>query len=156
MDPAAAALSRVRASTGPARRLPGRRAEPRFSGPGPDRRDPQRLGGALDDWVSGSGHSDRLAVSALLQRWPQVVGDQVAAHVAVAEYRPADGGGTVILVADSAAWALQMRYMADRIKQLITDEIGTGLVADVEIRGPAAARSTGRLRVRHGRRSPRE
>jgi hypothetical protein len=49
-----------------------------------------------------------------------------------------------------------MRYMADRIKQLITDEIGTGLVADVEIRGPAAARSTGRLRVRHGRRSPRE
>jgi predicted nucleic acid-binding Zn ribbon protein len=128
---------------------------PQFSGPAGDRRDPQRLGGVFDSWVSGNGYSRDLAVNGLLERWVDVVGEHIAEHVVVAEFRPAPGGGTVVLQAESQPWVLQMRYMRDRLLVRIAEEVGPGLVGTIDVRGPAARSTPGRLRVRTGRRSPR-
>ncbi len=113
------------------------------------------MGRALDQWVRDNGYSEELAVSGLLARWHEVVGPQIAEHVAVAEFRPAAGGGTVVLRADSQAWALELRYMTDSLLRRIKEELGSGLVSKIDILGPATSRTGGRLRVRSGRRSPR-
>lgn len=155
VDPAAAALSRVRsaAATGSTRRRT--RPSVQYSGPTADSRDPSLLGRALDDWVAVNHYGDQLAVSGLLQRWAELVGDYVADHVTVAEFQPGNGGGTVVLQADSDRMALEMKYLKDRLLERFAEEIGPGLVARIDILGPARHRSTGRLRVRTGRRSPR-
>ena len=154
MDAAAQALARVRAAGRGSQRKKSTTATSHYSSSVPDVRDPGLLGRALDDWAKSQGHADRLAVSGLLNRWVEIVGPQVAQHVSVAEFRPADGG-TVALVADSQSWALQMRYLKDQVLERIRDEIGPGLVARITISGPTEKRSAGKLRVRHGRRSPR-
>jgi predicted nucleic acid-binding Zn ribbon protein len=108
--------------------------------------------------VRDNQYSEQLAVSGLVARWSEVVGEQVAEHISVEDFRPAAGGssgGTVVLRADSAAWTLQLKYLQDQILERITQEVGSGLVAAIEIRGPARQTPGGRLRVRHGRRSPR-
>lgn len=158
VDAAAAALTRARVAAGRRPRVRRRRQTPvTFSGPRPDGRDPQRLGRAVDEWVRGNGYSDELTVSGLLTRWREVVGPQIADHVSVGEYRSDADGGTVVLHVDSAGWELQLRYMRDDLLQKITDEIGAGLVTRLDIRGPAVQRvGRGRLRVRTGRRSPRD
>ena len=155
VDPAAQALARARSVSGSKSRR--RTVTPtHYSGAKPDDRDPGALGRIIDDWARSHGYSDRLAVSALLDRWEQIVGSEVAAHVSVGEYRPTDSGGTVILNADSPSWALQMKYLKDTVLARIQEEIGPGLVNQINIVGPKEpARKGGRLRVRHGRRSPR-
>lgn len=155
VDPAAAALSRVRstAATGSTRRRT--RPSVQYSGPAADSRDPKRLGGVMDDWVSRNGYGDQLAVSGLLQRWNEVVGDYIADHVTVAEFQPGVGGGTVVLQADSERIALEMKYLKDRVLERFAEEVGPGLVARIDVLGPARPRTSGRLRVRTGRRSPR-
>ena len=155
VDPAVAALTRVRRSVARASRGRTRPAGAQFSGAKPDSRDPALLGSALDSWVSDGGHRDRLAVSGLLRRWSDIVGPALAEHVVVAGFQPGSDGGTVRLCADSAAWALEMRYLRDRVLERIAEEVGPGLVAEISVEGPAAARQRGRYRVRTGRRSPR-
>ncbi|HEX2284639.1 MAG TPA: DciA family protein, partial [Mycobacterium sp.] len=52
----------------------------RWSGPGPDARDPQPLGAATRDLARSRGWSGRVAEGAVFGRWPGVVGEQIAAH----------------------------------------------------------------------------
>ena len=155
VDAAAQALARVRSAGSGRQRKSSTVPASRYSSSAADDRDPGLLGRALDDWAKRQGFTDRLAVTGLLNRWVDIVGPQVAEHVSVAEFRPADGG-TVALVADSQSWALQMRYLKDQVLARISDELGPGLVARITISGPAEKRvGAGKLRVRHGRRSPR-
>ena len=155
VDPAARALARARSVSGSQSRR--RAVKPtHYSGAAPDDRDPGALGRILDDWARSHGYSHRLAVSALLDRWEQIVGSEVAAHVSVGEYRPTKSGGTVVLTADSPSWALQMKYLKDTVLVRIEEEVGPGVVSHISIVGPKeSSRRAGRLRVRHGRRSPR-
>ena len=82
---------------GRGRSSPGRRrvagtSRRRWSGPGPDSRDPQLLGSATRDVARSRGWSGRVAEGSVLGRWSGVVGEQIAAHAAdVAERRGADG-----------------------------------------------------------------
>lgn len=152
-DPAAAALARVRSG---ARDRPlgrgGRGPGTGSRGGGGSSADPQRIGASVSEWVRTSGHSTELAIAALGERWTAIVGDQVAAHATLGPYR--DGRLTVI--ADSPEWAVQLRYLAGRIHQRVVEELGSDLVAGIDIRGPGPRRTPGGWRVRTGRRSPRQ
>jgi predicted nucleic acid-binding Zn ribbon protein len=102
----AAALARYRAASrrrrnvtgGPDRRRrlrTGAAATP--SGPGPDARDPQRVGDVWRALADGRGWTNEVAVWSLANRWEAIVGPQVAQHVAVVSFDPrpvppGDGG----------------------------------------------------------------
>ena len=99
-DAAGLALARYRrarresAGRDPGPRRPGRRrsvvrGELR-SGPGPDSRDPMPLSSALTRLVSDRGWGEEISVWSLTHRWDQIVGPQVASHVRVIDFRPAD------------------------------------------------------------------
>ncbi len=111
------------------------------------RDDPQPLNSAIDGLLDQQGWRLAAATGSVFARWAQIVGPDLAAHT-----RP-DGlsGGELTVIADSTAWATQVRLLAAQLVRRLNAELGDGTVLRVKVRGPAAPRQPGQWRVRGGR-----
>ncbi len=130
------------AATGPAGRV-RRSDEPTYSGARPDERDPMALTDAVGALIDQQNWRERTRLAAALARWGDIAGPDVASHVVAESF----DDGVLTLRADSTAWATQMRLLLPTIRTRIDAEIGRGVVADINVKGPAAPRTRGRLRV---------
>jgi predicted nucleic acid-binding Zn ribbon protein len=109
--------------------------------------DPQPLGAAISGLLAERGWQQQVAVGSAFGRWEQIVGAELAAHA-----RPeAFGDGVLTVVADSSAWAAQLRLLAATLVQRLNAELGQGTVRRVKVRGPTGPRQQGAWRVRGGR-----
>lgn len=114
------------------------------SGSAPDGRDPALLGDQLGRLLSDRGWEVDVKVGAVIGRWPQIVGPDVAAHVQPVSFE----GGVLQLQADSTAWATQMRLLASVLLGRLEQEVGAGTVTEIVVVGPSAPSwSKGRFRV---------
>jgi predicted nucleic acid-binding Zn ribbon protein len=111
------------------------------------RDDPQPLSTALDGLLRDQGWRLAAAVGSVFGRWDQLVGPDVAAHTRPERF----SGGELLVVADSAAWATQVRLLAATLVRRLNSELGHGTVTRVVVRGPAPPRRMGPLRVRGAR-----
>jgi DNA replication and repair protein RecF len=68
-------------------------------------REPRPIGGRAGRRAPARGWDGRLAAARVVARWPEVVGDAVAAHCQPSRL---EEDGTLHVVADSAAWATQL------------------------------------------------
>jgi predicted nucleic acid-binding Zn ribbon protein len=132
----------------PARRQPGARSPGGSSRAGRNQReDPQPLRAAIDGLLDDQGWRAAAAVGSVFGRWEQIVGTALAAHT-----RP--GGfadGELLVIADSTAWATQVRLLRPQLIQRLNSELGRGTVTGVRVRGPAPPRQRGQWRVRDTR-----
>jgi len=134
-DPARAALDAARRSRRPAsRRSAGSRRSGGYTGPGPDPRDPALLSELVDRLVADRGWQRIAADASVLGRWDALVGADIAAHCQPASLR----AGELVVVAESTAWATQLRLLAGRIQATLTRELGPGVVSSIRIHGPTA------------------
>jgi predicted nucleic acid-binding Zn ribbon protein len=108
------------------------------------RDDPQPLSTALDGLLADQGWRLAAKVGLVFGRWDQIVGAEVAAHTRPERF----GDGELLVIADSAAWATQVRLLAATLVRRLNEELGHGTVARVVVRGPAPPRRMGPLRVR--------
>jgi predicted nucleic acid-binding Zn ribbon protein len=108
------------------------------------REDPQPLSTALDGLLADQGWQTEAAVGSVFGRWDQLVGPDVAAHTRPEQFND----GELVVIADSAAWATQMRLLTSAVLRRLNTELGHGTVARVVVRGPAPPRRMGPLRVR--------
>lgn len=117
------------------------------------RDDPQPLGTAIDGLLAEQGWEQRAAVGGAFGRWPQIVGADLAAHARPESF----ADGELVVVADSTAWATQLRLLAAELVRRLNAELGDGTVRRVRVRGPAgdAGPRRGGWRV-HGGRGPRD
>lgn len=106
----------------------------RWSGPGPDGRDPQPLGRAARDLASTRGWSPRVAEGTVFAQWPAVVGEQIAAHASPT----ALSEGVLHVTAESTAWATQLRMVQRQLLASIAAAVGDGVVTALRITGPTA------------------
>lgn len=113
-----------------AKRGGGRRT---WSGPGPDRRDPQLLGSATMDLARTRGWSGRMAEGSVFGQWSTVVGDQIAEHASPTSLRD----GILTVTAESTAWATQLRMVQSQILAKIAASVGDGVVTSLKILGPS-------------------
>ena len=88
-------------------------------------REPRAIGAELADVLRARGWDGRLAAARVVARWPEVVGDAVAAHCQPSRL---DEDGTLQVVADSAAWATQLTYLQGKLLDRLAAECGPGLV----------------------------
>ncbi|MDP9398052.1 MAG: DciA family protein, partial [Actinomycetota bacterium] len=119
-----------------------RRVDPaRRSGPGPDERDPQLLDRSIDRLVAERGWTTDVAVGGALARWPELMGAELAAHCRPESFNnntDGDDAGELVLVADSTAWATQVRLLVPALQRRLDDELGVGLVRRIRVLGPSA------------------
>lgn len=122
-----------------------RRPAGAWSGPGPDARDPQLLGDVLGKLVRDRGWRDPAAKAGLFANWPQIVGPEIAEHcrpVSVAE-------GELVIEAESATWATQLRLFKQQILARLAANAGPQVVTRLRIQGPTQSSNvTGPRRVR--------
>jgi predicted nucleic acid-binding Zn ribbon protein len=107
------AEERARADRPKLRVVSGRGRRRRWSGAGPDDRDPQPFGRLVSRVSVDRGWSNRLTDATVLGRWPQLVGPDVADHCTPVSLRD----GELTLQAESTAWATQLRTLQ---RQLLT------------------------------------
>jgi predicted nucleic acid-binding Zn ribbon protein len=124
-----------RGRTSPARRrIAGSGGRRSWSGPGPDRRDPQPLGAASQEVAKSRGWSSQVAEGAVFGRWPSVVGEQIAEHATPTGLRD----GVLSVSAESTAWATQLRVVQAQLLAKIAAAVGDGVVTSLRITGPVA------------------
>jgi predicted nucleic acid-binding Zn ribbon protein len=125
---------------------PGKSAAPRRARrPARARReDPQPLSSAFDGLLAEQGWQTQAAVGSVFGRWDQLVGPDVAAHTRPERF----SDGELVVIADSAAWATQVRLLTSVLLRRLNTELGHGTVTRVVVRGPAPPRRMGPLRVR--------
>ncbi|MEZ0339196.1 DUF721 family protein [Mycobacterium sp. pV006] len=123
-------VGRGRPSPAP-RRKPGA-GRRRWSGPGPDARDPQTLGAATSDLARTRGWSAKVAEGAVFGRWRAVVGDQIADHAVPKSLHE----GVLTVTAESTAWATQLRMVQAQLLAKIAAAVGDNVVTTLKIVGP--------------------
>ena len=140
-DLARAALSRARAAARAKGLSPGaprsraRRAEAGRSGSGPDGRDPVPFGAMIRRLVAERGWEETTSAAGVLANWDRLVGPEIAEHC-----RPVSlTGGELVLVAESSAWATQLRLLTRTMTRRLGEQVGEGVVKTIVVRGPAQA-----------------
>ncbi|GIH97997.1 DUF721 domain-containing protein [Planobispora takensis] len=152
-----AALAReklAQAKSDAARRGQLPRREPRRKASGPARAagDPQLLGRAIADLLADRKWEEPVAVGGVFGRWHEIVGTDMAAHTKPQSFTD----GEVLVLADSTAWATQVRLLAGTLVRRLNEELGDGTVKRVNVQGPQAGpRPSGGLRVT-GSQGPRD
>ncbi|GAC57730.1 hypothetical protein GOHSU_24_00190 [Gordonia hirsuta DSM 44140 = NBRC 16056] len=116
-------------------RSPSRdRRRRRWSGSGPDSRDPQPLGRLVGAMAKSRGWSSKISEGTVFGSWEPIVGPDIAAHAEPTSLTD----GVLHVRAESTAWATQLRYMQSQILAKIAAAVGHGVVTSLRITGPAA------------------
>jgi predicted nucleic acid-binding Zn ribbon protein len=114
----------------------------------PERGDPQPLGEAIRKLLAERGWQQQAAVGSAIGRWPEIVGPELAAHAKPEGF----ADGELVVIADSTAWATQLRLLAGQLVKRLNAELGDGTVKRVKVRGPAGPpRQPGAWRAPGGR-----
>lgn len=135
-DQARNLLNRARKAA-PARVRRPRRPPPDeqpWSGAGPDERDPSTLGAVVDDLVRERNWEATLRSAGIPARWEQLVGPEVAAHCQPVRL----DAGRLTCVAESTAWATQIRLLSRTLLSRLAAELGPGVVTALHVQGPTA------------------
>ncbi|MFT3901497.1 MAG: DciA family protein [Gordonia sp. (in: high G+C Gram-positive bacteria)] len=113
---------------------PRNKARRRWSGAGPDHRDPQSLGALVGRLSQAPGWKGRVGAATVFNTWDSIVGPDVSAHA-----QPNRLDDTILYVtAESTAWATQLRYVQSQIIAKIAAAVGDGVVTQLKITGPQA------------------
>ncbi|GGO62394.1 DUF721 domain-containing protein [Nonomuraea cavernae] len=137
-------LAQAKADAAKRGQLPRREPRRKAAGARRDAGDPQLFGRAIMDLLAERGWERSAAVGGVFGRWPDIVGPDLAAHTKPESF----DDGEVLIVADSTAWATQVRLLARTLVRRLNEELGDGTVTKVKVRGPLnAPRPAGGLRV---------
>jgi predicted nucleic acid-binding Zn ribbon protein len=110
--------------------------------------EPVAFGAALKGVLADRGWEAQAAGAGVLTRWPELVGEQVAAHC-----RPIQlVDGQLVVEAESTAWATQLRLLSRPLQEKLREQLGPGIVTSLVVRGPSGPDwRHGKLRVTGGR-----
>lgn len=95
-------------------------------------RDPEAVGDALERLSAQLGWRAPLSIGGVIGRWREVVGDQVADHVQPETFIE----GRLVVRADSTAWTTQLRLLLPQLERRLAEEVGEGVVSEIQILGP--------------------
>jgi len=108
-------------------------------------RDPKLLAELVQELVQREGWQAQLSVADLVVRWDQIVGAVNAEHCQPVGF----DRGVLTIQADSSAWASAIVLNVGAIQDQIDQAVGSGLVNQIKVRGPAGPPGApGRWRVK--------
>jgi predicted nucleic acid-binding Zn ribbon protein len=120
----------------------------RVTGSHPDDRDPQPLDSTVSRLIDDHGWELDLRMRGVFARWPELVGEEVAAHCTPETFAE----GKLVVRTDSTAWATQLRLLAPDVVRRLNEDLGHGTVTLIEVLGPhLPSWKKGRRSTRDGR-----
>jgi len=127
------------------RRAAGTRPGGTTGGARRDPADPEALGETLGRLLAERGWDVPVAVVGVTERWAEIAGTELAAHCRPERF----DDGVLMLVAESTAWATQVRLLVAQLHGRLDEVVGRGVVTRIEVRGPTGPDwRRGPLRVR--------
>ena len=93
-----------------------------------------RIDQVLDTMIAKKQWDTPTKMGSIMAKWPQIVGPNVAEHSEVEAFED----HTLIVRCSSTAWAKQLHLLLQMIERRIDEEVGSGVVQQVIIRGPVA------------------
>lgn len=115
---------------GPSTKKDATRGE--WSGPSTDERDPDLVGNSVRELIRHNDWREQISVASITAKWATIVGEEVAKHCQPLAF----DDNTLIVQPSSTAWATQLRILAPAVIRRIADEIGSGIVVELQIVGP--------------------
>ena len=94
--------------------------KPLPTGDGGRSREPRPLAESLDRLTSSLGVPSAASLGAVFERWADIVGEGVAAHVQPRSLRD----GTLVVVADQPVWVTQLRFLEADVLRRLTEVAG--------------------------------
>ena len=91
---------------------------------------PRPVAASLDAVTRNLGGQGGPALVELIRRWPEVVGEQLAAHCRPVSLR----AGVLTIVASEAAWGAQLQWLEADLKRRLDDVLGPGQVSRIAVR----------------------
>jgi predicted nucleic acid-binding Zn ribbon protein len=101
---------------------------------------PDRVAELLENLAAARGWKERLQGARVHDVWLEAAGEDLARHVRPVRLH----GGVLLLEADSAAWATQVRYLSGDLARRVNEVLQAERVTQVRVvtaRGPRRARS---------------
>ncbi|MGW5341478.1 DUF721 domain-containing protein [Streptomyces sp. HUAS TT3] len=102
------------------------------SGARADGRDPMPLMAALDRLRTERGWEMPMAVAGVMERWPEIVGPEIATHCEPERYQDRE----LVVRCDSSAWAAQLKLLAPQLVARLNADLGQGTVRLIKVQGP--------------------
>lgn len=129
-----AAARTARTTPGGRPRATSGRPRENWTAAGPDPGDPQLVGSLVNRLVDDRGWSDQARAGELFGRWRELVGPQIAEHSRPEHLRE----GELLVIADTTAWATQLRLLAPKLLARLAAELGSSLIRRIRVQGPVA------------------
>ncbi|MFC5281696.1 DUF721 domain-containing protein [Arcanobacterium canis] len=95
-------------------------------------RDPHPLSELVKALVRDRGWGTRLEVADVGARWPQIVGETVAANAIFESFE----GGVLTIRARTVGWETQLRALLGHLDARLAKELGEGVVKEIVIGSP--------------------
>lgn len=108
---------------------------PGYSGSRPDPRDPQGIEIVLKKVLGNLGWNAGMSTGRVLDEWDQIVGERLATHCRPVSFED----GVLVVSASSSAWASQLRMLTPQLITTIEEHVGSHVVSELKVTGPAAA-----------------
>ena len=90
---------------------------------------PRKVGESLDRLSRGLGLPPATATARLVQAWPEVVGEAVAAHTSPRWVRD----GVLSLAVDDPVWAAQLRWLEADLLARVAEVTGPDVVREIRL-----------------------
>ena len=91
------------------------------------------FGDAIRKLVADRGWEATTSNARVLGEWDRLVGPEIADHC-----RPTSlVNGELVLVAESSAWATQLRLLTRTLQRRLTEQVGEGVVTTIVVHGPS-------------------
>lgn len=94
------------------------------------KKDPQPLKQGLERVLNGLGSPEIGAITTLVDRWPEVVGLELASRVQAVAIR----GSELVVQVDDPGWASQISWLETRLLERIAGLVGPGRITAVRAR----------------------
>ncbi|MGI8808402.1 MAG: DciA family protein [Acidimicrobiales bacterium] len=91
---------------------------------------PRPLSDSLEAVAKNLGGAGGPGLVDLLQRWPEVVGEQLAAHCRPVSLR----ANLLTIAADEPAWGAQLGWLEADLRRRLDEALGAGAVTRIAVR----------------------
>lgn len=90
-------------------------------------KEPEKLGDSILETLGRMGFSERLQKQSAVIRWPEIVGETVAAESEAVRI----DGDTLVVKVFKAAWRQQLVFVKDELLGKMEVELGKDLIRDI-------------------------